>query len=404
LVKPGSAFGVDWEEFMSIFVRSNTSHGTHSFDTGMQLARHIVGGLAGEQLKGILAYSTVNHDQTAFLNGIREIAGTAVPVFGCSSQGIVGQGTVVEDGYAAGAMGLGGTALDLTSSHVEEFQTDTVAKAHELGKALREQSAGPLRAVIIYYDPLCGADVEAFLKALHEEVQCELIGGAAAEFWGPMQQTFQYVGSRALNHAAVAVGLSGSFTMETDLCHGTIPVGIEMTVTKSAHNTVLEFDGRPALEVWQEFCAEAPERIDHSGAIGIGLPTKDPEVYLVRCAFGVDTDRLGVIFQSGIPTGTRVMFNHRTVHGAVDGTAAMGRRLVERLKGKTVRGVLGFECGARTKPFLGKETTLAENRALQAQIAPNADWLGMMAWGEVSLFDGQPGFVNFSYPILILAD
>jgi hypothetical protein len=389
---------------MTVLVRSGTSCATNSFETGLDLGRQIRSGFDGGKLKGVVAYSTVNHDQSAFLQGIREALGAAVPVVGCSSQGIVGRGTVVEEGYAAGAMGLGGDSLDIATSHVEDFQVDTKAKGLALGRALRSESKGPLRVVVVHYDPLCGADVEAFLKALHQEVGCPIIGGAAAEFWGPMQQTFQYAEGRALSRAAIGVGLSGDCTIETDLCHGTSPVGIEMTVTKADKNVILEFDGRPALEVWQEFCAEAPERIDHSGAIGIGLPTSDPEVYLVRCAFGVDTERSGVVFQAPILVGTKVMFNHRTVHGAVDGTATMGKRLVERLNGKTVRGALGFECGARTKPFLGKETTISENSALQAQFSPNAEWLGMLAWGEVYLFDGQPGFVNFSYPILLLAD
>ena len=349
---------------MTVLVRSGTSCATNSFETGLDLGRQIRSGFKDSELKGIVAYSTVNHDQSAFLQGIREAIGAAVPVVGCSSQGIVGRGTVVEEGYAAGAMGLGGDSLDVTTSHVEDFQLDTKAKGHALGRALREESKGPLRAVIVHYDPPCGADVEAFLKALHQEVGCPIIGGAAAEFWGPMQQTFQYAEAGTLNRAAVGVGLSGSCTIETDLCHGTSPVGVEMTVTKADSNKILEFDGRPALEVWQEFCAEAPERIDHSGAIGIGLPTNDPDVYLVRCAFGVDTENSGVIFQAPIPVGSKVMFNHRTVHSAVDGAVTMGKRMAERLKkGKTVRGALGFECGARTKPFLGKETTILENSA-----------------------------------------
>ena len=98
------------------------------------------------------------------------------------------------------------------------------------------------------------------------------------------------------------------------------------------------------------------------------------------------------------------MFNHRTIEGAVEGTAAMGRRIAERLKGKRVKAVLGFECGARTKPFLGRETTLAENRALQDTLGTDAAWLGMLAWGEVSMFEGRPGFVNFSFPVIALAD
>jgi hypothetical protein len=389
---------------MPIFAHSASSFAVNSFETGAELARKIRDAFGDRQLAMIVAYSTVNHDQSAFLNGVREIAGPEVRVIGCSGQGVMSRGAVVEDGYAAGAMGLGGESLHASAGHVVEFQVDSGAKGRALGRALVDAARGPLRAVVVHYDPLCGADVEVFLKALYEEVRCPIVGGAAAEFWGPMLQTFQYVDNQALSSGAVAAGLSGSFTIETDICHGTSPVGIEMTVTKADANKVLEFDGRPALEVWQEFCSEAPEHIDHSGAIGIGLPTRDPDVYLVRCAFGVDKERQGVIFQAGIPVGSRVMFNHRTINGALDGTAAMGKRLAERLSGKTIRAVLGFECGARTKPFLGKDLTLKENLAFQAGFAPDAEWLGMLAWGEVSLFDGTPGFVNFSYPVLALAD
>jgi hypothetical protein len=389
---------------MSIFARSHMSFAAHSFDTGVDLARKIRDGFAGQRLEAVIAYATVNHDQNAFLSGIREIAGPNVPVIGCSGQGVMGRSDVTEEGYVAGAMGLGGASLDVACGCVEELQIDTRDKGHALGRTLRERATGPLRAVVVHYDPLCGADVEAFLQGLHDEVQCPIVGGAAAQFWGPMLKTFQYFDGRAINRAAVAAGLSGEFFVETDICHGTSPIGIEMTVTKADGTSVLEFDGRPALQVWQEFCSEAPEHIDHSGAIGVGLPTSDPDVYLVRCAFGVDKERQAVIFQAGMPVGCRVMFNHRTIQGAMDGTAAMGRRLQERLKGKAVRAVLGFECGARTLPFLGKELTRKENLAFQAAFKEDVEWLGMLAWGEVSLFDGRPGFVNFSFPVMVLAD
>ncbi|MDP9149914.1 MAG: FIST C-terminal domain-containing protein [Myxococcota bacterium] len=389
---------------MAIFAHSATSTKVNSFDSGLELAREIRRAFGAERLAGLVAYSTVSHDQRAFLRGLREAVGAGVPVMGCSGQGVMGRGSVVEDGYAAGAMGLGGDALHLSASHVGEFQVDSAAKAKALGRALREQAAGPLQTVVLHYDPLCGADLEVFLAALQDEVQCPIVGGAAAEFWGPMQQTFQYANQEAFQHTAVAAGLSGAFTAEVDVCHGTSPVGIEMIVTKAEGNCVLEFDGRPALDVWQEFCHEAPEHIDHSGAIGIGLPTRDPDVYLVRCAFGVDEKRRAVIFQAGIPVGALVMLNHRTIRGALEGTAAMGQRLAARLRGKKVRAVLGFECGARTKPFLGKEMTLKENKDLQETLGAGPAWLGMLAWGEVAPFDGRPGFVNFSFPVLALTD
>jgi hypothetical protein len=389
---------------MSIFARSRVSYEANSFDTGVELARGIREAFGNTRLTAILTYSTVNHDQAALLSGLREAAGPGVGILGCSGQGVMSRGAVVEEGYAAGAMGLGGESIDVAIASAEEFRVDSLEKGRTLGRTLLAAAKGPLRAVVLHYDPLCGADVEVLLQGLYQEVRCPIVGGAAAEFWGPMTTTFQYAHNRVLRGAAVAAGLSGAFSVETDICHGTSPVGIEMTVTKADGNMILEFDGRPALPVWQEFCDEAPEHIDHSGAIGIGLPTSDPEVYLVRCAFGVDAERKGVIFQAGIPVGSRVMFNHRTIQGAVDGTQAMAKRLAGRMAGKSVRAVLGFECGARTKPFLGKETTLEENLALQRMFAPHAEWLGMLAWGEVSLFDGKPGFVNFSYPVLALAD
>jgi hypothetical protein len=389
---------------MSVFARSVSSRGVNSFETGLDLGRRIRDGFGAERLAGVVAYSTVSHDQQALLNGIREIAGPTVALVGSSAQGVMARGAVIEEGYVAGAMGLGGESLQVTASSVEEFHLDSQSKAKALGRTLRDGAVGPLRAVVLHYDPLCGADVEAFIRTLYDEVGCPIVGGAAAEFWGPMQRTYQYANDRAFSHAAVAAGLSGEFTLETDICHGTSPVGIEMTITKAEGNKVLEFDGRPALDVWQEFCSAAPEHIDHSGAIGIGLPTADPEIYMVRCAFGVDEARRAVIFQAGIPVGTRVMLNHRTIQGAMDGTVAMGRRMSERLKGKAVRAILGFECGARTKPFLGKDATLKENKALQDTLGSGPEWIGMLAWGEISMFERQPGFVNFSFPVLAIAD
>ena len=76
---------------MTVLVRSGTSCATNSFETGLDLGRQIRSGFNGSDLKGIVAYSTVNHDQSAFLQGIREAIGATVPVVGCSSQGIVGR-------------------------------------------------------------------------------------------------------------------------------------------------------------------------------------------------------------------------------------------------------------------------------------------------------------------------
>jgi hypothetical protein len=176
---------------MAIFAHSSTSRIVSSFETGLDLARQIRDAFGPQPLSGIVVYSTVSHDQGALLQGIRELAGPSVRVFGCSSQGVMSKGDVIEEGYAAGAMGLGGDSLQMTTAVVEELQVDTRTKGRALGQTLRETAPGPLRAVMVHYDPLCGADIEVFMEALYAEVRCPIVGGAAAEYWGPMEQTIQ---------------------------------------------------------------------------------------------------------------------------------------------------------------------------------------------------------------------
>src|SRR6185369_11217899 len=107
---------------------------------------------------------------------------------------------------------------------------------------------------------------------------------------------------------------------------------------------------------------------------------------------------------SAIPAGTRIMLHHRTTEDVLDGARRMAESLRRRLAGKPVRAALGFECGARTRPFLGEDDTLKENLMLQREIGPDAAWIGGMFWGELFPVAGQPTFHNYSYPILALAD
>jgi small ligand-binding sensory domain FIST len=106
--------------------------------------------------------------------------------------------------------------------------------------------------------------------------------------------------------------------------------------------------------------------------------------------------------QAAIPTNTKMMFHHRTTTAVMEGTQVMGGDLAERVGKRHVLAVLGFECGARTSPFLGLKGTNEENIALQAAIAPDAPWLGMLAWGEIAPVGGEPAFHNYTYPLVVL--
>jgi len=54
-------------------------------------------------------------------------------------------------------------------------------------------------------------------------------------------------------------------------------------------------------------------------------------------------------------------------------------------------------------PFLGPAETLEENLELHRTVAPQAPWLGLIAWGEIAPCGGQPEFHNYTYPLAVLS-
>jgi len=111
-----------------------------------------------------------------------------------------------------------------------------------------------------------------------------------------------------------------------------------------------------------------------------------------------------MLLSAAVPEGTTVTLYHRTVDDTLSGAARTADELAERLAGKQLRAVLGFECGGRTRPFLGMAATNEENRALQAKVGPSAEWAGVICWGELFPVGGKPGFHNYAFPLLAIAE
>jgi hypothetical protein len=400
---------------MGYHALSCLSQETDSGRAGLSVARTIRDGFGKQRLAAVLVYATVNHDQTALLRGLREGLGPGVVVVGCSGQGVMGNGNVLEGGYLVGAMGLGGEGLLAASARVDAVDVEGTAKGQQLAGSLVQQLGRQPKLMVLVYDPLGGVDVNQLLAGARREVSGPIVGGAASQTAGPVPivGTFQYHGDQVFDHGAVALGLAGDFDVDVGLCHGTTPTGVTMTLTRADGNKLLELDGRPALDVWKEGVGFGKDDVfhqEHSGALALGLERRivrdgrEQVVYLIRNAFGFDTKTKAVVVQAAIPEGSQLMFHHRTVKVVKEGTVAMGQELRARLDGRRAWAVLGFECGGRTTPFLGPEETLDENLALQKAVAPEAPWLGLIAWGEIAPQGGEPEFHNYTYPLVVLSE
>lgn len=391
---------------MKVIAKGVLSRQRNSVEAGRSAGAEIVAGLPAPP-KLVLCYLTVNHDQGQFLAGLREVLGASVPIVGCSGQGVMGRGAVYEDGYAASLMALGGEGLDVAVARVDDLQVETREKGAALARKLREAHAVPPKVCIMHYDPLCGVDLDVLLSGMGSEIEAPILGGAAAHFFNAaMTTTYQYFGQEAFSKGAVAVSLAGDFSAEMVFSTGCAPVGYQLQVTKVEGNMILEFDGRSALEVWHELTgATGTLDIMASASVAIGVPVEGAEGgFLIRAAFVFDERHRGMLLGAAVSEGTTVTLYHRTVDDALSGAQRMSEALAARLAGKRLRAVLGFECGGRTRPFLGPEATNDENRTLQAAIGADAEWAGVICWGELFPVGGRPGFHNYTFPLLALAE
>ncbi len=394
---------------MQTFASTFYSQEPDSAEAGRQAAQSLVDSFQDNPLRAVLAFATMNHDHSEMLQTLRAGLPKDVLLLGTSGQGVVGNDQLSEEGMVIGAMGFGGEALQVASAAEREVQVDSQGKGRSLGLRVRSQLGAEPRVVVLFYDPLCGLDVEALLGGMRQELSCPIVGAGSGQPWGVPLETVQFSDTEVLSHAAVALALSGPFSTEIGLCHGTVASGVAGVVTKAQGNLIFEIDGRPAIEIWREVtgCSDSDLMTQSHFAIwALGVErtaTVGGEVlsdHVIRGAFGFDSQTGAVILQAAIPEGTNIMLHHRTVEEVLSGTSAMADDLKRRLQGRKPWAVLGFECAARTYPFLGPANTRDEHKALRGAVAPGAPWLGMMAWGEIGPCLGQTAFHNYTYPLL----
>jgi len=388
-----------------------------SSDAGRLAGESLRGQFGAERLKAVLVYATMNHDHAELLAGLRATLPRDVLLVGSSGQGVVGDGELAEEGMVMGAIGFGGEALRCAAALEREVQVEPFEKGRALGKKLKSELGAEPKLVVMHYDPLSGVDVETLIAGMRTELSCELVGAGSGQPWGTPHETAQFWDTEVLSHGVLALALSGPFSTEIGICHGTAPTGISSVVTKAVQNQVLEIDGRPAIDVWREVTGCSPGDLLHQSyfatwAVGVERSSRvqgphgieERKGLVIRGAFGFNMETGAMILQAAVPEGTKIMLHHRTVEDVLNGTTAMATDLSRRLGGREPWAVLGFECAARTYPFLGPNNTREEHRALRQAIAPAAPWLGMMAWGEIGPSAGQTAFHNYTYPLVVFLD
>jgi hypothetical protein len=362
-------------------------------------------GMGADKAILCIVYAGVAHDQAKLHASLRE-ALPGVPIVGASSQGVSSaKHTLETDRFVAIAL-LYSDTVKVKVASVASITQDPHSSGLALAQGLGLPTSGA-STTLLWYDPLGGVNAKEVLRGLASGGHQHVYGGASGQPWGSMVRTFQYADGVVHTEGAVAVLIDGLMPV-AELTHGAEAIGLTLQATRTEGNLVLELNGRPALDVWCEQLGVSAERnVDNTAnwALGIRPPEDGPyEGLITRAPFALDHARRALVFQAPIPEGADVQVCVRTQSAVLGGAHAMGTRLAAALVGKHKVLALGFECGARPGPFLGKELAATETCDIQAKLPDNLPWLGMYAWGEIAPVAGVSEFHNFTFPLCVLCE
>ena len=216
-------------------------------------------------------------------------------------------------------------------------------------------------------------------------------GGAGNNFNNFASPTYQYCDDEVISGGVSYALLSGKAQAGWAISHGCIPIGGERKVTRSQGNIIYEIDGRPALEVLEEYLPEGALTDDRDWmryAISLALCFRAPsyikdEEYVVRGVPAVRIAEGSIAVQTEVKEGMSVWLSSRDKEKISTGFDRMAAQIKEQLEGEKPKLVFQFECATRGKMMFREQEKLQLLRRFRQSLDPDAPWVGFYTAGEI---------------------
>jgi hypothetical protein len=344
-----------------------------------------------------LLFATSKHDPHALLDGVRAVIGPDARVFGGAATGVMTNEQLGYEGYQCGVAVLRAPGLHMDTCSIEGVDRDEYAAGLGLGARIRSLAPAPGSSLLFVYDQVKRSTTEgsifslatALLRGMAEAVQ-SWPATAGLGMIGDYQfnPTFQFLNDTVLQQAALALLLGPELRMDTITVHGCRPSSGYHTVTRADGNTILEIDGRRAVEVVQVLTGGEQGADWENWPIFLTLGVNRGEKfgdyreddYAIRLCMAVDKARGGlVMFGDDLQPGVDVQIMRRSI--TFDYIPQRVDALFARLEGRRPVLALYIDCAGRARGVCGTEGEDAE--VMQAAVAGRAPLLGMYSGAEI---------------------
>jgi len=373
-----------------------------SFAAGQLAAREAISRGALESCDLALLFSTGLHNPQALRDGVRSIIGPRARLAGGWAVG-----TISNDSLGYGGFQCSIACFSIQSTDFDLFRADGLADNEaEVGERLGELlAAARLETTdipkILLYD-----SINRLSGRIKLNMATPLLGGmrkavpdlnnlVGAGLMGDMggRQTYQWFDDEICQQSVMALTFSSRIAMHTVVLRGAYPVGGYRTVTRSEGATVMEIDGRPALEVISEMFNGMKDPSEFAFSVMLGVNHGDlwapyDEMNYSNClCLRIDLKRNELImFEPELTPGTRFQLMSRN-----HDFSYIQRRVDELFQGigqEMPFFALYINCAGRAGAYAGIDDEDA--RHVQHAINSRAPLLGFYSGVEIGPVRGHP--------------
>jgi hypothetical protein len=306
---------------------------------------------------------------------------------GCSTGGEI-HGTEVCDDT------LGLTVVSFAHSRVATAQAAmrTPQESYSAGQALmRELDPRGLRHVLVLSEGLL-VNSSDLVRGIAENVPAgaTVSGGFAADA-NRLETTHVWCDGEPQRAAVVAVGFYGErLQVGVAVTGGWGPFGPDRLITKSSHNVLYEFDGRPALSVYKQYLGEHANGLPATGLMfPLELRVGSGGNRVLRALLAVDEKEQSITFAGDMPEGSyaRMMVGH--IEDLIDGTLVAAKVSRERLGVSSPQLSVIVSCNARRAVL--KQRVDEEVEAVREILGAQTALTGFYSYGEIGPPSGSAG-------------
>jgi hypothetical protein len=370
-----------------------TSHHHNPNLAGREAAEQALENAGVDRPDFVFMFASIGYDQHSLVRAVRETTGGA-PLSGCSAEGTIDGDNADESNFSVLVTAISSDELQWTNGLAKGLSADSRAVGQGVAQDLLPHLSADTIGLFVFPDGLIDY-LDDFFAGLEANLPSErflpLWGGGAGNNLNLEEPTYQYCDDEVVSNGIAYALLSGGAQASWAISHGMVPIGGERKVTRSKGNVIYEIDGKPAVEVLEEYLPEHALIEDHDWmpyAISLALIFEAPsyvkdEEYVVRGVPGVRMADGSISVQSEVTEGTSVWFSSRDKEKISTRFDRMAAQIKEQLGDEKPKFVFQFECATRGKMMFREQEKQEILRRFRQSVDPDVPWAGFYTIGEI---------------------